>query len=127
MSDTFHELPTMPVKQIWDDVVARLVQSELITMAIVELAPNSVVPEHHHANEQLGFVITGSLRFTVDGETRERGPGESWRILADVPHDAVAGPAGAVVAEVYSPVRADWAALPDSVPRAPLWPPISWR
>jgi len=122
MSDTFSELPAMPVKQIWDGVTARLVQSELITMAIVELAPNSAVPEHHHVNEQLGFVITGSLVFTVDGETRERGPGESWRILADVPHSAVAGPAGAVVAEVYSPVRADWAALPDSPARPPVWP-----
>ncbi len=122
MSDTFAELASMPVKQIWTDVVARTVQSELITMAIVELAPNSAVPEHHHVNEQLGFVITGSITFTVDGETKERGPGESWRILADVPHDAVAGPAGAVVAEVYSPVRADWAALPDSPARTPIWP-----
>jgi quercetin dioxygenase-like cupin family protein len=121
-SDTFTELASMPVKQIWTDVVARIVRSELITMAIVELAPNSAVPEHHHVNEQLGFVITGSITFTVDGETRERGPGESWRILADVPHDAVAGPAGAVVAEVYSPVRADWAALPDSPARTPSWP-----
>jgi quercetin dioxygenase-like cupin family protein len=122
VSDTFAELASMPVKQIWTDVVARIVQSELITMAIVELAPNSVVPEHHHVNEQLGFVIAGSITFTVDGETRERGPGQSWRILADVPHDAVAGPAGAVVAEVYSPVRADWAALPDSPARTPSWP-----
>jgi quercetin dioxygenase-like cupin family protein len=122
VSDTFAELASMPVKQIWTDVVARIVQSELITMAIVELAPNSVVPEHHHVNEQLGFVIAGSITFTVDGETRERGPGQSWRILADVPHDAVAGPAGAVVAEVYSPVRADWAALPGSPAQALMWP-----
>ncbi|WP_162830376.1 cupin domain-containing protein [Amycolatopsis palatopharyngis] len=122
MSDTFSELPTMPVKEIWDSVVARVVQSELVTMAIVELAPNSVVPAHHHVNEQLGFVITGSLRFTVDGETRERGPGETWRILADVPHEVEVGSEGAVVAEVYSPVREDWAALADTAARTPVWP-----
>lgn len=123
MSDTFDELPAMPVKQIWDGVVARVVRSELITMAIVELAPNSVVPAHHHINEQLGFIITGSVRFTVDGETRERGPGDSWRILANVPHEVSVGAEGAVVAEVYSPVREDWAALPDFAPRPPVWPP----
>lgn len=122
MSDTYHELSSMPVKRIWDDVVARIVTSELITMAIVELAPNSVVPRHQHVNEQLGFVITGSLRFTVDGEVSERGPGDSWRILADVPHEVTVGHAGAVVAEVYSPVREDWAALPDSPARPPVWP-----
>lgn len=122
MSEDFHELPAMPVKRIWEGVTARVVQSELVTMAVVELAPNAAVPEHHHVNEQLGFVISGSLRFTVGGQTRERGPGEAWRILADVPHDAVAGPEGAVVAEVYSPVRADWAALPDEPAAPPVWP-----
>jgi quercetin dioxygenase-like cupin family protein len=125
VNDTFDDLPTMPVKQIWNGVVARMVRSELITMAIVELAPNSVVPAHQHINEQLGFVITGSMRFTVDGETSERGRGETWRILANVPHEAAAGPEGAVVAEVYSPVREDWAALPDDDPRPPVWPPSS--
>lgn len=123
MSDTFSELATLPVKQIWTDVTARIVQSELITMAIVELPPNSAVPAHQHVNEQLGFVISGSLRFTVDGETRERGPGDTWRILADVPHEVTVGPEGAVVAEVYSPVRADWAALPDQPARPSAWPP----
>ena len=122
MSDTFGELSTMPVKQIWDNVIARVVQSELITMAIVELAPNSVVPAHQHVNEQLGFVIRGTVQFTVDGETRERGPGDTWRILADVPHEVTVGPEGAVVAEVYSPVREDWAALPDAPAREPVWP-----
>ena len=123
MSDTFGEPATLPVKQIWKDVTARIVQSELITMAIVELPPNSVVPAHQHVNEQLGFVISGSLRFAVDGETRERGPGDTWRILADVPHEVTVGPEGAVVAEVYSPVRADWAALPDQPARPSAWPP----
>jgi len=122
VSDTYQELPTMPVTRIWDGVTARVVRSELVTMAIVELAPNAVVPEHRHVNEQLGFVITGAIRFTVDGEVAERGPGDSWRIYADVPHEAVAGPDGAVVAEVYSPVRQDWAALPELPPAPPAWP-----
>lgn len=52
MSDnTFGALDAMPVKQIWDDVRARLVQSERITMAIVELGPGVAVPGHQHANE----------------------------------------------------------------------------
>nr|WP_052478509.1 cupin domain-containing protein [Kibdelosporangium sp. MJ126-NF4]CEL18683.1 Pectin degradation protein KdgF [Kibdelosporangium sp. MJ126-NF4]CTQ98167.1 Pectin degradation protein KdgF [Kibdelosporangium sp. MJ126-NF4] len=122
MSDTFGSLSAMPVKAIWDNVTARVVQSELITMAVVELAPDSVVPVHRHGNEQLGFVVTGHVRFTVDGETRDRGPGDTWRILADVPHHVTVGPEGAVVVEVYSPVRHDWAALPDSAPAVPVWP-----
>jgi quercetin dioxygenase-like cupin family protein len=88
----------------------------------VELAPGATVPEHRHAHEQLGMCIEGSITFTVDGERRELGPGGTWRIGSDLPHDAVAGPDGAVVVDIFSPVRADWDALPRSVPRPPRWP-----
>lgn len=118
----FQTFAEVPPKQIWDGVVARLVQSELITMAFIELAPNSIVPEHRHVNEQLGFVIEGSLTFTVDGESRDCVPGSSWRILSDLPHSVRVGASGAVVAEVYSPVRADWTALPDLAQASTRWP-----
>ena len=29
-------------------------------MAVIDLEPNAVSPEHHHDNEQLGFVIKAS-------------------------------------------------------------------
>lgn len=122
MSDTFDHVDTIPPKRIWDGVLARFVQSELITMAIVELEPNAEVLEHRHVNEQLGFLIEGSITFTVDGETKEIEPGGTWRILANVPHNAQAGRQGATVAEVYSPVREDWAALDSDDPEPARWP-----
>ena len=110
--------------EIWGDQVrARRVEGERITLAIVELAPNAVVPEHRHAAEQLGMVIRGRMHFTVDGETRDLGPGGTWRILGDRPHEVVAGPEGAVVIDVFTPIRSDWADRPivDPAP-APHWP-----
>jgi quercetin dioxygenase-like cupin family protein len=89
----------------------------------VELAPNAVVPEHRHANEQMGIVITGLMHFTVDGETRDLGPGGTWRILGDRPHDVVAGPEGAVVIDVFTPTRSDWDDREIVSPApAPRWP-----
>ncbi len=113
-----------PLLEIWGDTVrARRVQGERITLAIVELAPNAVVPEHRHAAEQLGMVIRGQMRFTVDGETRDLGPGGTWRILGDRPHDVVAGPEGAVVIDVFTPIRSDWDDKAWVVPSpAPRWP-----
>ena len=105
----FQNLADLPLLEIWgDDVRARRVQGERITLAIVELAPNAVVPEHRHAAEQLGLVICGRMHFTIDGETRDLDPGGTWRILGDRPHDVVAGPEGAVVIDVFSPIRSDW-------------------
>jgi quercetin dioxygenase-like cupin family protein len=117
-------LADFPLLEIWGDAVrARRVEGERITLAIVELAPNSVVPEHRHAAEQLGMVLRGQMHFTVDGETRDLGPGGTWRILGDRPHDVVAGPEGAVVIDVFTPIRSDWEdrAIVDPTP-APRWP-----
>ena len=120
----FANLADLPLLEIWGDAVrARRVEGERITLAIVELAPNAVVPEHRHAAEQLGLVIRGQMHFTVDGETRDLGPGGTWRILGDRPHDVVAGPDGAVVIDVFTPIRADWAdrTIVEPAP-APRWP-----
>jgi len=117
------DLSDFPLLEIWGDAVrARRVQGDRITLAVVELAPNAVVPEHVHENEQLGICLEGSGTFTLDGETRDIEPGTTWRILANRPHNLTVGPEGAVVIDVFTPVREDWDAktiLPDAEPR---WP-----
>jgi quercetin dioxygenase-like cupin family protein len=69
------------------------------------------VPEHRHDNEQLGVLIRGSMRFRIGEETREFGPGASWRILSNTPHEVTAGPEGALAVESFAPARSDWAGL----------------
>ena len=117
------DLADSPLLAIWGETVrARRVQGERITLAVVELAPNAVVPEHRHAAEQLGIVIKGQMHFTVDGETRDLGPGGTWRILGDRPHDVLAGPEGAVVIDVFTPVRDDWDDREVVTGSTPRWP-----
>jgi len=120
------EIGTIAPLAIWGDVVrARRIEGERITLALVELEPNALVPEHHHPAEQLGLVIRGSVRFRIDDETRELGPGGTWRILSGHPHEVTAGPDGAVVVDVFTPVRGDWAGLRVLEPREPAWPPAA--
>ena len=118
----FSDLGTVVPQQIWDGVVGRTVHGERVTFSLVELEPGVSVPEHSHENEQVGMVLSGSLTFTVGDETREVGPGQAWCITGHVPHSVVTGPEGAVVVEVFSPVRADWAGLEPAKPRPPRWP-----
>jgi len=93
-----------------------------VTLALIELDPGAGVPEHKHENEQVGFLVQGSMAFTIGDETAEVVPGGSWRILANVPHSVVAGPEGAVLVEVFSPPRHDWAAIPEGEPGPGRWP-----
>ncbi len=119
----FEDIQAVGPLRIWNDVVAREVHGEQTTLAVVELEPGALVPEHHHVSEQLGLVIEGSVSFRVAGEETELGPGGTWSIPSDVPHEVRAGPQGAVVIDVFSPPRReDWRDLEREEPRAPRWP-----
>ncbi len=117
------DLADFPLLAIWGETVrARRVQGDRITLAVVELAPNAVVPEHVHENEQLGICLRGSGTFTIAGESREIRPGTTWRITANLPHDLVVGPEGAEVIDVFTPVRADWDDRETIDGARPRWP-----
>jgi quercetin dioxygenase-like cupin family protein len=108
--------------EIWQGVLGRVVQGEGITLGVIELEPGGVVPEHRHANEQLGVLISGSVTFRIGDELRELRPGGMWRIGANVPHDVRVGPEGAVVVEAFAPKRGDWDALERRPGSSPRWP-----
>jgi quercetin dioxygenase-like cupin family protein len=117
------DMAGVPVIDVWGEAVrARRIEGERVTLALIELAPDSTVPGHRHENEQLGMVITGSVTFTVGDETRQLGPGGTWRIPSDTPHQVSVGPDGAVVIDIFAPTRADWDALPSQPPSRPIWP-----
>ena len=117
------DMAGVPVIDVWGETVrARRIEGERVTLALIELAPDSVVPGHRHENEQLGMVITGTVTFTIGDETRVLGPGGSWRIPSNVHHQVSVGPEGAMVIDIFAPTRRDWDALPTSPPSAPPWP-----
>ena len=104
----FSHLDELGPLQIWPGVVGRSVTSELATFCYLELEPDVHVPEHEHVNEQVGVLISGSVRFRIGDEERELEPGATWCILAHVPHQVWAGPGGAGLVEVFAPARNDW-------------------
>ena len=121
-SSVFVDVHAIAPNRIWDGVVGRTVHAERVTMTLLELAPNALVPEHGHEQEQVGFLVEGEMTFIVGAETRRLGPGGTWRIPADVPHWVEAGPDGAVVFEVFAPIRDDWAGHETFEPSPPRWP-----
>ena len=118
----FDDLGSIPPQLLAAGYLARAVHGERLTMAIVEIAPGAQLPEHHHANEQFGMVIEGSVSFRVGDETRELGPGGIWRIPSETPHAVTGGDAGAVVLDVFSPPREDWSTLPAVERQETRWP-----
>jgi len=119
---TYGEFGGFRPYKIWDGAVARAVHGERITMAVIDLDPEVAIPTHQHENEQVGFVIKGSITMTIGDETRELRAGETYLIPSQTPHAARTGPDGATVVDVFSPVRADWERLERLEPAPGRWP-----
>ena len=118
----FADVGSLGPQRIWDGILGRTVHGERVTLSLLELDAGAVVPEHAHANEQVGLLLEGSVTFTIGGETRELKPGATWRILADVPHAVVVGSEGALIVEAFSPIRDDWQTIEQERPRPGRWP-----
>ena len=118
----FDELQAISPQTLADGYLARVVHGDRLTLAIVEIQPGAVLPEHEHENEQFGMVIEGSVVFQVGEQTQTIQPGGIWRIPSRTRHTATGGPNGAVVMDVFSPAREDWVDREQLAPRHPRWP-----
>jgi unsaturated pyranuronate lyase len=75
---------------------------------LIEFEPGAEVPLHSHPHEQLGIVLRGMQALVVDGVAHELGPMEGYVLPGDVEHSAYCGPEGALVLDVFQPVRNDY-------------------
>ncbi|MGZ8441574.1 MAG: cupin domain-containing protein, partial [Candidatus Deferrimicrobiaceae bacterium] len=51
-------------------VTAKIASGKRMMFSLVTLAPGAVVPPHSHPHEQMGMLVSGTMEFTIDGETR---------------------------------------------------------
>lgn len=84
-----------------------LVYGEKTLLAQFRLEQGAQLPVHSHPHEQTGYLISGRMRFVIDGKTIETGPGDSWCIPGNVLHSAEILETSIAI-EVFSPVREDY-------------------
>jgi quercetin dioxygenase-like cupin family protein len=94
--------------ELADGVTGRPLFGEGAMLNLIEFEPGAVVPLHSHPHEQLGVILSGSLIMVVDGESHELGPMDAIALPGGIEHSAVAGPEGAVMLDVFAPVREDY-------------------
>lgn len=89
-------------------VTAKIASGERMMLSLVTFAPDAVVPMHSHPHEQMGMIVSGTLEFTIAGETRVLAGSGMVFVPGGVPHAAKAGPGGALALEVFSPPREEF-------------------
>jgi quercetin dioxygenase-like cupin family protein len=101
-------IKNLPSKELAPGVVMRSAYLNNVMVTFVDLAAGSVVPLHSHPHEQISVMISGSLLFTVAGETRTARAGEVVLIPSGVEHGVEAREGPAVAYDCWSPVREDY-------------------
>ncbi len=78
-------------------------------LSYLEFDRDAVVPFHTHPHEQGGIVLQGEVELTIGDEARIVSPGSLYIVPPNTPHRAAAVNGPAVVLDVFSPVREDYA------------------
>jgi len=71
------------------------------------LSKDKILPAHKHPEEQTGYLVSGHILLTIDGEVHDMEPGDSWSIPGNAKHGAEIKE-DSVALEVFSPVREDY-------------------
>ncbi|HVS74351.1 MAG TPA: cupin domain-containing protein [Candidatus Acidoferrales bacterium] len=84
-----------------------------VMLARVLLKKGAHVPEHHHHNEQVTYILDGALKFKIEGKEIIIRSGEVLCIPPHMPHEAWALE-DTVDLDVFMPPREDWLAGTDA-------------
>ena len=113
---TLHRWDELPREELKEGVERRLVSTERMMIAHIYFDKGAVVPRHEHENEQLTYILEGTLRFWLGEDEAEvvdvRG-GEVLHIPSWVPHRAEALER-TLDCDIFCPPRQDWLVGSDS-------------
>ncbi len=91
-----------------NDLIGReMVVGDNLMLARVFLKKGAHVPEHHHHNEQLTYILEGALKFAIDGKEIVVRAGEVLCIPSNMVHEAWALE-DTLDLDIFNPPREDW-------------------
>lgn len=94
-------------KELVPGITGYYAHGEHMTVGYVELKKDSVIPMHHHMQEQITYIIEGKLDMVIDGKPCLLTTGMYYVIPGSVPHSAIAQTDCKVI-DAFAPVRQDY-------------------
>jgi len=85
-------------------------EAERMTLTVMDYEPGTVLPEHSHAHEQMGYMVEGEAEFVIGGTSHHVVAGQLWRLPGGVLHQVKVGPKPRRVIECFCPPREDFRA-----------------
>jgi quercetin dioxygenase-like cupin family protein len=93
---------------IFPGVTIATCAADKMMMSYVELQPGSIVEEHSHPHEQVGYLLEGKAIFVIGGEEKLLKKGDMWRIPGGVKHRVRALEEPVKALDIFYPIREDY-------------------
>ncbi len=99
---------SIPMEYPAEGIERQMFVGKEVMICRFRFAPFLVTPEHRHPHEQMSLVISGRLRFFVEGEERIASPGDVLHFPPDCLHGATMMEEEVVLIDIFTPLREDF-------------------
>jgi len=99
---------TIPVEYPAEGIERQLFVGEHMMICRFRFAPFLVTPQHTHPHEQMSLVMSGRIRFFVEGEERIASPGDVLHFPPNCLHGATVMDEEVVLIDIFTPLREDF-------------------
>jgi quercetin dioxygenase-like cupin family protein len=99
---------TIPVEHPATGIERQMFVGEKLMICRFRFAPFLVTPEHAHPHEQMSLVVSGRIRFFIEGEERIASPGDVLHFPSNCVHGATMMEEEVVLIDIFTPVREDF-------------------
>ena len=103
----FHNPDEREKKLLVPGIQIRTFWGENMLLSVVDFEANAVVPSHSHPQEQIIYLLEGSVEIGIAGKNHVLRAGEFIVVPGGVEHSAKVGAQSARGLDVFSPVRED--------------------
>jgi quercetin dioxygenase-like cupin family protein len=99
---------TVSIERPSAGIERQMVVGELLMICRFRFAPFLVTPEHTHPHEQTSMVVSGRVRFFVEGVERIAEPGDVLHFPSNCLHGATMMDEEVVLIDIFTPLREDF-------------------
>ena len=99
---------SIPIEHPAEGIQRQMVVGEKMMICRFRFAPFLVTPEHTHPHEQMSLVISGRVRFFVEGVERIAEPGDVLHFPSNCLHGATMMDEEVVLLDIFTPPREDF-------------------
>jgi quercetin dioxygenase-like cupin family protein len=99
---------SIPIEHPAEGIERQMVVGEQLMICRFRFAPFLATPEHTHPHEQMSMVISGRVRFFIEGEERLALPGDVLHFPSNCLHGATMMEEEVVIIDIFTPLREDF-------------------